>query len=144
MSRYRRKLLAPLILGAVMSGCQTNESAVAVPPPDAKAVILANKATLWKDPESIKNASITAPRRHTMGPFGAMWHVCVRLNARNSFGGYVGERDALLGLYDDGKPPTILADPSPYCDYPHEPFPELDGGYGQPSAAPRALRKPPV
>lgn len=88
--------------------------------------MLAAKGSLYKDPASIKGASITAPRRHA----GWMWHVCVRANAKNSFGGYAGEKDMLIGLYDDGKPPdVIMSNAAGYCDYPHEPFPELDGGY---------------
>lgn len=125
-----------LVAGAMSAaltlvGCQTNQvSEAPAVAPDAKAVILANKGRLWKDPESVKNASITAPRRH----MGFMWHVCVNANAKNSFGGYVGEKDMLIGLYDDGKPPSVLmANATGYCDFPHEPFPELEGGYTPPN-----------
>ncbi|WP_024341218.1 hypothetical protein [Bradyrhizobium japonicum] len=116
-----------------LSACQTDQAAAPDrPPPDAKAAVLANKGQLWKDPDSIKAASITAPRRH----MGFMWHVCVRANAKNAFGGYTGEKDMLVGMYDDGKPPNvIMADATGYCDYPHEPFPELEGGYKAPAPA---------
>lgn len=94
--------------------------------------MLAAKGLLYKDPDSIKNASITAPRRH----MGFMWHVCLRANAKNSFGGYAGEKDMLVGLYDDGKPPSvIMADAAGYCDFPHEPFPELNGDYKPPKGS---------
>ncbi|WP_061023943.1 hypothetical protein [Bradyrhizobium sp. CCH5-F6] len=141
MSRHGRELFAPLIaiaLSTPLIGCQTNASTVAdAAPPDARAAILSSKGSLWKDPDSIKNASITAPRRH----MGFMWHVCVRANAKNSFGGYTGERDMLIGLYDDGRPPAVLmADATGYCDYPHEPFPELNAGYSPTSAS--APRRP--
>lgn len=132
MSRYRRKLLAPLICAAALAGCQTSESptATAAGSPDAKALVLSSKGALWKDPDSIKNASITAPRRH----MGMMWHVCVRSNAKNAFGGYTGEKDMLVGLYDDARQPSVLmADAAGYCDFPHEPFPELNGGYSPPA-----------
>lgn len=118
-----------------LSACQTDQAAAPDrPPPDAKAAVLANKGLLWKDPESIKTASIAAPRRH----MGFMWHVCVRANAKNAFGGYTGEKDMLVGMYDDGQPPkVIMADAVGYCDYPHEPFPELEGGYKPPTGRPK-------
>src|SRR5262245_42076054 len=74
------------------------------PPTNYKAIILANEGRLWKDTDSIKNASIAPPTRHMC----FMWHVCVRMNAKNSFGGYTGEKDSLVGLYDDGKPPAVI------------------------------------
>lgn len=120
--------MALLIL---LAGCQTDQQVAAdIPPPNARAAILAAKGQLWKDPDSIKAASITAPRRH----MNFMWHVCVRANARNSFGGYTGEQNMLIGLYDDGKPPSPLMSPvhESYCPGPFEPFPELDGGYKPP------------
>lgn len=122
--------LAALVL---LAGCQTDQQAAApVPAPDARAAVVAAKAQLWKDPDSIRGASITAPRRH----MGFMWHVCVRANAKNSFGGYTGERDMLIGLYDDGKPPSvIMGNAAGYCDYPHEPFPELEAA--KPAARPK-------
>jgi hypothetical protein len=126
-----RRMVILAISGALL-GCQTDRARVAdVRPPDAKAAILVARNQLWKDPDSIKGASITAPRRHDPGLIAAMWHVCVRLNAKNSFGGYTGERESLIGLYDDGTPPAILNGNAPqaYCDMPHEPFPELEGGY---------------
>ncbi len=121
-----------LTLALTLGACQTGGGmAEQRPAPDAKAAILAAKGSLWKDPDSIKNASITAPRRH----MGFMWHVCVRANGKNSFGAYAGEKDMLIGLYDDGKPPaTLMIDATGYCDFPHEPFPELEGGYRPPAA----------
>jgi len=115
-----------------LGGCQTDSASIPDrPPPDAKAAILAAKGSLWKDPDSIKSASITAPRRHTAGGLiPPMWHVCVRANAKNGFGGYTGEKEMLIGLYDDARPPSVLQSDAPgYCDFPHDPFPELEGGY---------------
>lgn len=132
-----RRLGFAVVAAFGLSACQTDQAnAPESPPPDARAAVLASKGALWKDPDSIKSASITAPRRHTPGLFASMWHVCVRANAKNGFGGYTGEKDMLIGIYDDGKPPSvIMADASGYCDFPHEAFPELEGGYKPPSAA---------
>lgn len=129
-----RVLLIP-VMALGLSACQTTEASTeAKAPPDARAAILASKGSLWKDPDSIKAASITAPRRHGPGLIAAMWHVCVKANAKNSFGGYTGEKHMLIGLYDDGKPPSVLQTDAPaYCNYPYEPFPELEGGYRPPS-----------
>lgn len=121
-----KRMIALIACAGLLTACQTSEnSAPSAATPDAKAMILANKNRLWKDADSIKGASITAPRRH----MGMMWHVCVRANAKNSFGAYTGERDMLVGIYDDpGKPPSLLmTDATGYCDFPHEPFAELEG-----------------
>lgn len=131
MSRHRWELLATLISAISLASCQTDQAAAPVPPaPDVRSIVLSNKGALWKDPESIRNASITPPRRHYMGPFGDMWHVCVRANAKNGFGGYTGEKDMLIGIYDDGRRPEALRENAPEsCDMPHEAFPELNGEY---------------
>jgi len=116
-----RPSLWPLLL--ILGACAAGPDPA---PPDARAIVLANKNKLWKDPDSIKNASIAAPQRH----LGFMWHVCVRLNVKNSFGGYTGERDSIIGIYDSASPPEILIEgAASFCDpLPHVPFPELEPG----------------
>jgi hypothetical protein len=118
-------VLLPITLA--LAACNTAGSMAEPPVPDAKAIILAHKTRLWKDADSIKNASIAAPMRH----LGLMWHVCVRANARNSFGGYAGERDSVVEIYDNGSPPEVVVENAPLrCNpLPHTPFPELEGGY---------------
>jgi hypothetical protein len=123
------------IAAMLLQACNTTSESESVSPPDAKAAVLAHKNKLWKDPDSIKGAAIAAPTRH----MGFMWHVCVRANARGGFGGYTGEKDALIGLYDDGRPPeALLSDAAGACyQKVYAPFPELDGGYKPPSQAKR-------
>lgn len=124
----------PLIL--LLAGCNTTSESETVPPPDAKAAVLAHKNRLWKDADSIKGAAITAPYRH----LGFMWHVCVRANAKNAFGGYTGEKENLIGLYDDGRPPEALYTDPPICETKaHTQFPELNGDY-KPAATAKATR----
>lgn len=135
MRSYSWLHCASLTLVAItLAGCQTDQEAANLPPPDARAMILSHKGDLWKDPDSIKNASISAPWK---GNFGSMWLVCVRANARNAFGGYTGEKDMGIGIYPDGSKPTIfMADAGNYCENrAHSPFPELDGGYQPPPTA---------
>lgn len=101
------------------------------PPPNAKAIILANMGRLYKDPDSLRNVSITEPKRHNAVAY-QMWHVCVRANSKNSFGAYTGEKDTLIGIYDDDRPPEVLGEAglvqAASCDLlPHAPFPEFEG-----------------
>lgn len=112
----------------MLCGCNTTSESETVSPPDAKAAILAYKNRLWKDADSIKGAAITAPYRNI-----GQWHVCVRANAKNAFGGYTGEKDSVIVLYDDGRPEVISSD-APICESKaRTPFPELDGGYRPPA-----------
>ena len=118
-----------MVLVLPLAACQTSDASTPATPPDAKAAVMAARGIIWKDPDSIKAASITAPRRH----MNMMWHVCVRSNAKNSFGAYSGEKDMLIGLYDDGRQPSVLmTDATGYCEFPHDPFPEIEAGYSPP------------
>lgn len=129
------RLCATALLGSALAACGTVGSGVEAQPPDAKAIILANKTSLWKDPDSIKDASIaTSLRRH----MGHMWFACIRLNAKNSFGGYVGSKTYIVLIYDSGKPPGLrdIAVGDDCHERTFEPFPQLQGDY-------RAAAKPP-
>jgi hypothetical protein len=85
-----------------------------------------HRAILWRDLDSIKNASIAAPRRHPSN-----WRVCVRLDTKGPLGTYTGGRDYLVALYGaDRRPELVMEDAAATCAAePHEPFPELEGGY---------------
>lgn len=118
-----RVAFVPLLLG--LAACATGPEPAA---PDHKAVILANKARIWKDPDSIKNASIaTSLRWHGMG---SRWFACVELNAKNSFGAYTGLKRSVVMILNDNSTPeirdTVIGDDC--AERPHVPFPELEGG----------------
>jgi len=112
-------------LGLSLAACQTTGPPVEQPP-NARSLIMVHKAILWRDLESIKNASITAPLRHAGG-----WRVCVRLDTKGAFGTYTGVRDYLIALYGaDRRPELVMEDAAVACAaQPHVPFPELEGGY---------------
>lgn len=135
--------IAVMVASALsLAGCLTGKTAeeAGMPLPDYKGQILANKNRLWKDADSIKNASIAIPRRST-GVL-PMWHVCVRANAKNSFGGYTGEKVMLIGIFDDNRPPEVVFAEAPgYCDFAFEPFPELEGGYQPPKPPSPSTKK---
>jgi hypothetical protein len=132
-------VVAAAICSLSLAGCLTGQTAeeAKMPLPDYRGQILSNKNGLWKDADSIKNASIAVPRRST-GVL-PMWHVCVRANAKNSFGGYTGEKSMLIGIFDDNRlPEVVMADAAGYCNFPHEPFPELNGEYKPSAPRPKA------
>jgi len=87
---------------------------------------MVHKAILWRDLESIRNASITVPLRHASG-----WRVCVRLDTKGALGSNTGVRDYLVALYGaDRRPELVMEDAAAACAAePHVPFPELEGGY---------------
>src|SRR5690242_5537463 len=112
-------------LGLGLVACQTTAPQVEQPP-NARSLIMVHKAILWRDLESIRNASIAAPQRHANG-----WRVCVRLDTKGAFGRYTGVRDYLVALYGaDRQPELVMEDAAAACAAePHMPFPELEGGY---------------
>jgi hypothetical protein len=127
MRMRRLKIAIPcgLALGLGLAACQTTGPQVEQPP-NARSLIMVHKAILWRDLESIKNASIAAPQRRASG-----WRVCVRLDTKGAFGTYTGERDYLVALYGaDRRPELVMEDAAAACAAePHVPFPELEGGY---------------
>ena len=126
--RTRRLTIAipcGLALGLGLAACQASLEQIDEPP-NARSLIMVHKAILWRDLESIKNASITAPQRHAGG-----WRVCVRLDTKGAFGQFTGVRDYLVALYGaDRRPELVMEDAAAACAAePHVPFPELEGGY---------------
>ena len=97
-------------------------------PPNARGIISENRALLWRNLESIRNASIAEPERQDY-----FWRVCVRLDIKGTLGSYTGERDYLVALYGVARRPELLVEDTSSCTaLPHEPFPELEGGYLRP------------
>jgi hypothetical protein len=125
MQRFTIAILCGLALGLGVAACSTSRDQVEQPP-NARSLIMVHKAVLWRDLESIKNASITTPQHLAGG-----WRVCVRLDTRGAFGANTGERDYLVALYGaDRRPELVMEDAAAACAaQPHVPFPELEGGY---------------
>jgi hypothetical protein len=125
MRRLQIAILCGLAIGFGLTACQTTAPQVEQPP-DARSLVMLHRAVLWRDLDSIKNASIAAPRRHPSG-----WRVCVRLDTKGPLGTYTGGRDFLVALYGaDRRPELVMEDAAATCAAePHEPFPELEGGY---------------
>jgi hypothetical protein len=117
-------------LGFGLAACQTTAPQVEQPP-NARSLIMVHKAILWRDLESIKNASIGAPQRHASG-----WRVCVRLDTKGALGRSTGARDYLVALSGaNQRPELVMEDAAAACAAePHVPFPELEGGYLRPQS----------
>lgn len=109
----------------VLAACASTTSDTTPPPANFRATIVANRSSLFKDPDSIKDASIATPFRY----LGLGWKVCVRLNGKNGFGGYSGLTTYTILVYDNGAPP-LMAAPTIYegCgSAQYSPFPEIEG-----------------
>lgn len=131
---------AALVVLPALSACQTTGQQPGIEPmtasdprspPNAKAAILAVKNTLWRT-EDIISAAITPPR-----PGIGQWSVCVRIGSKFRFGDGLILNQYVIAIYDDGKPPAIVAvNLKLQCGYPpYEPFPELENGYKPPTPA---------
>ena len=87
----------------------------------------------FKDPYSIRDARIAAPKL-AMGPvllpragFVTPWYVCVRANAKNSFGAYAGASPTVLLVYNNKVENSWEGGQSAWVcdDVKYEPFPEI-------------------
>lgn len=89
-----RTLLAVLLSAAVVS------PATAAEPHDYRRQAAAAIKAGFRDPSSIRDAMITPPAPRMMGA-ATRNASCVRLNAKNGFGGYTGAVD-YVAVFDPG------------------------------------------
>ena len=136
-----RAFLFLLVTLSFAAGCSTQP--VQQPPdqlstplialPSIKKMILDNRARLFKDPDSIKDARISEP---ITCPAGRNTCICIELNARNSYGGYGGMGEMMVHFLTADTPEIFGGDlgelARPYCRG-YVPFPELNGRSQKPS-----------
>jgi hypothetical protein len=120
------------IAALALAGCAqtTAQHAAAIPtlPANYRQLIIEHVRQTYNDPYSIRDAAISAPIAGTSF-FGAVQSVCVRANAKNRMGGYIGLKANAI-TFREGR---IVSFSEEYagmiCDGAiYEPFPEIDAG----------------
>ena len=142
MRRARMRALALLMAGSVavaLGGCATETGPSAselkarwdaenVYPQGYRQDLLAFLRTYLNDPSQVRSASVSQPQLKYIGP-GDRYIACVRYNARNSDGKYVGSKDG-AAIYVAGKLDRFLDTPKDVRELCKEvafvPFPELE------------------
>jgi len=142
MRRARMRALALLMAGSVavaLGGCATETGPSAselkarwdaenVYPQGYRQDLLAFLRTYLNDPSHVRSASVSQPQLKYIGP-GDRYVACVRYNARNSDGKYVGSKDG-AAIYVAGKLDRFLDTPKDVRELCKEvafaPFPELE------------------
>jgi hypothetical protein len=120
---------------AALAGCLTDqaheggEGRGAVLPENYKAEIIAFMRTYLNDPANVRDAFITEP---VMKPVGGrnQYAVCLRYNAKNTDGKYMGSKDT-LAVFDRGRFDRMIdqfpkGTPHPCTDANYKHFPELE------------------
>jgi hypothetical protein len=123
------------VAAAASSGCGTDharemrEERAAVFPANYRTELIAFMKTYLNDPTNVRDAYIAEP---TMKPFGAQdrYVVCVRYNARNTDGRYIGSKDG-MALFDGGRFDRMIDQfnsrvVNQCADAAYKPFPELE------------------
>ena len=77
--------VAAILVGLAWSGAQAAATAPTLSFADARRAVVAERSQLWKYPELIRTASISAPQPCPYLPDSTC--VCVETNAQNSSGG---------------------------------------------------------
>lgn len=121
--------IAPLI------GCSSVNTAIVgtatePPPENYRTIVVEAVKTTFFDPYSIKDAQIAAPQWLGSGNLGEgnAWAVCVRANAKNRMGAYIGMQDTAFFIRGGKLLSTFtnLGTDSYYCrDAVFSPFPEI-------------------
>ena len=142
MRRVRVQALALLMAVSVavaLGGCATETGPSAselkarwdaenVYPQGYRQDLLAFLRTYLNDPSQVRSASVSQPQLKYIGP-GDRYVACVRYNARNSDGKYVGSKDG-AATYVAGKLDRFLDTPKDVRELCKEvafvPFPELE------------------
>jgi len=142
MRRAWMRALALLMAGSVavaLGGCATETGPSAselkarwdaenVYPQGYRQDLLAFLRTYLNDPSQVRSASVSQPQLKYIGP-GDRYIACVRYNARNSDGKYVGSKDG-AAIYVAGKLDRFLDTPKDVRELCKEvafaPFPELE------------------
>lgn len=135
--------LALITVALCVAGCARNaenrsisgDTSAAVPSNYRDLVSSAMRSSL-KDPYSVRDAQISEPTQMWVGLFngGTMPTVCVRLNAKNSFGAYTGVQTQVF-MFRNGAPAEIGHTPEGCANLPYSPFPELEGVLQSPGGA---------
>lgn len=101
-------------------------SAIGTAPTNFRQQIVARAKSEYFDPYSIRSAEITEPFPMQHVTAGHYWVVCVRANAKNRFGAYVGVTTDAYG-FRNGKLVEKSGHPETYCNgRSYLPFPELE------------------
>lgn len=133
-----RKLLA--LTALALAGCAATQQPIETSslrepyPTEWRSKTAAYIKANWKDPQSIRDAEIAAPLMEVIPPQMAgilppRWVVCVRMNAKNSFGGYTGRRVHYVRMEKDQVAHAVATDHlMTTCDAAKwEPFAEVNG-----------------
>ena len=134
--KFSQQIFGALSILALLSGCNAQSLYQSNVRPELSGEYPANYKRLikqyvqmnFKDPDSIKNASISKPIQGQV-LLQQGWIVCLRANAKNSYGGYVGlsntnfliKNSEILLAQDWGQAPD--------CSHgsPYEKWSELEG-----------------
>jgi len=141
-----------------MAGCATAPTPFPVaqvevgtlPDMEIRRIVLASRTKAWKDPDSIVGAQIADPLQCRVHGMNATTNapgstcVCIELNARNSYGGYVGLKREVFAVTAGGLSAIDYGTVGPAADLcPNmKPFPELPKPANLP-CGPKATLRPP-
>jgi len=132
-------LYAAALAALALGGCATDVGPSAselkaqwdaqnVYPTNYRQDLLAFLRTYLNDPSHVRGAAVTSPQLKYVGP-GERYVACVRYNARNSDGKYLGSKDG-AAAYVSGKLDRFFDTPKDvreFCkDMTFAPFPELE------------------
>jgi hypothetical protein len=126
--------VALAVLVGALSGCagfrgrgfgDNRDERSNVYPENFKAELLAFLHSYLNDPTNVRDASIAAPTTKTVGSQNR-YVACVRFNAKNSDGKYIGSKVG-MAIYTRGRFDRFVDQAKEQCsDADFKPFPELE------------------
>lgn len=153
----RMRCAAALLLPLFAAGCMTDQGA---PPAasiaasslsraDVGRLVLAQRARLWKDAPSIREAKLSDPMICPANDLASLpasagsTCACIEANAKNGYGGYTGLHRTVVIVPPAGDLSTSDAGIRGFamiCDADMAPFPEMNGDYVAPKPGPKSKK----
>jgi len=109
-----RKIMSAALAAALLTACAGSPPPPASPQPEPELAAVEKRVKRYldeslKDPYSVRDLEISPVMRGSVWTglvnYGeaASWSSCVRYNAKNSYGAYVGRRSYRYHLLDNGR-----------------------------------------
>lgn len=124
-----RGVMALLACGLALSGCASGERQEPLPANYRQLIADYARSQFYFDPYSLRDVSISTTIGTDVSLYGPVQTVCVRANAKNRLGGYIGIKATQFSLREGRVVGAFQDRYGIGCgrDTTFEPFPELEG-----------------
>lgn len=116
------KLFTPIVASLLLCSCGTTQKTAEPYPTEWKSIVLSYIKDNFNDPYSVRDSEASQPFRKGDFINGNWWVVCIKNNAKNKAGGYIGKTATRLDI-KNGKVDYVVQRSETCNNIKYEPFP---------------------